>query len=583
MSLAKWGRIEAHAQTSDLNNGLTAEVADPLWLLARQLQFGELVGDDGGTPVAVHVQSSWTRFTRFQADGPNAPARPVRLDASSGPVEAMVEREALLGLDSAQGSGPDDWAARVRAGRMLDRRLRDGNFAQVATLMATHAATTFTPAAPGAHDVSGAMDDRYRTLLAGRAIDAVRVLRLHRSNDWLPSDLLDGVTGARRDDLRTVLDTWSAAVDAEFGVAPADATEPDSWIPDRLEYAFRLGAPPLPGTQRELVLRASEYDGAGVEWYSLDLDTTATASVGAGAGEDASVTGTRRVNLLPTPLSYPGMPANRFWEMEDAAVALGDVSAGPTDLARMLAIDFAIVYGPDWFLAPVEVPVGSVAAIDWVVVRDTFGVATLIGTTATQAGDGVGRQFQPSDATGAEGDNPMLVVLPSSMGTLRSDTREDVALQRDETANLAWAIERIVMGPTGRGVDRPWFQSEFDPPHAVSADPFELVWRLSTPVAASWIPFVAGNDTDGTRRLIKARLLDTSTGDVRATVSRLLQRVDSIREEEVTRTGSRVTTIDQLARWYDGRAFAWRGREKRPGRGEVSSHLTFDAADPDRP
>ena len=324
------------------------------------------------------------------------------------------------------------------------------------------------------------------------------------------------------DDLRALLDDWSAAVDAEFGVAQPEATEPDSWIPDRLEYAFRLGAPPLPGTDKEIVLRASEYDGTGVEWYSLDLDTTDAASVGAAADADDSVTGTRRVNLLPTPLSYPGMPANRFWEMEDAAVALGDVSAGPTDLARMLAIDFAVIYGPDWFLAPVEVPVGCVAAIDWVVVRDTFGVSTLVGTTATQAGDGVGRQFQPSVVTGEEGDNPMLVVLPSGMGTLRSDVREDVALQRDETANLAWAIERVVMGPTGRGVDRPWFQSEFDPPQAVSQDPFELVWRLSTPVAASWIPFVAGNDPDGPRRLIKARLLDTPTGEIRATVSKLL-------------------------------------------------------------
>ena len=72
----------------------------------------------------------------------------------------------------------------------------------------------------------------------------------------------------------------------------------------------------------------------------------------------------------------------------------------------------------------------------YVVVRDTFGVATLVGTTATQAGDFAGRQFQPSAVTGDEGDNPMLVVLPSSMGTLRSDPREDVALQRDETANL---------------------------------------------------------------------------------------------------------------------------------------------------
>jgi len=60
----------------------------------------------------------------------------------------------------------------------------------------------------------------------------------------------------------------------------------------------------------------------------------------------------------------------------------------------------------------------------------------------------------------------------------------------------------------------------------------------------------------------------------------LLDHVDTVREEEVTRAGIRVTTVDQLARWYDGRSFAWRGREKRPARGEVSSHLRFDAADP---
>jgi hypothetical protein len=138
-----------------------------------------------------------------------------------------------------------------------------------------------------------------------------------------------------------------------------------------------------------------------------------------------------------------------------------------------------------------------------------------------------------------------------------------------------------VTGPTGRGVDRPWFQSEFVPPDADAAPgTYELVWRLSTPVAASWIPFVPRIDADGTRLLRKGRLLDTPTDQARATVSRLLEHVDTIREEEVTRTGIRVTTLDQLARWYDGRTFVWRGREKRPARGEVSSALRFDAADP---
>ena len=36
------------------------------------------------------------------------------------------------------------------------------------------------------------------------------------------------------------------------------------------------------------------------------------------------------------------MPAARFWEFEDAQVDFGSVDAGPTDLARMLLVEFAL-------------------------------------------------------------------------------------------------------------------------------------------------------------------------------------------------------------------------------------------------
>ena len=274
------------------------------------------------------------------------------------------------------------------------------------------------------------------------------------------------------------------------------------------------------------------------------------------------------------------MPADRFWELEDAAVALGRIGAGPTDLARMLAIDFAVVYSPDWFLAPVEVPGGCVARIDWVVVRDTFGVATLVGTTSSQAGDGVGRQFQPSNLTGAEADNPLLLVLPSALNALNSDPREEVALQRDEVANLVWSIEKMVMGPVGRGVSRPWFASQFDLPPARTNDPFDLVWRLATPVAETWTPMVAVHDADGPRLLRKARLLDTATTDLRAAKSQLLADIHDVREEEVTRAGIQLRLLEQHVRGPDGRPYVWRGREKRTWRGEAASGLRFDASTP---
>jgi hypothetical protein len=49
--------------------------------------------------------------------------------------------------------------------------------------------------------------------------------------------------------------------------------------------------------------------------------------------------------------------------------------------------------------------------------------------------------------------------------------------------------------------------------------------------------------------------------------------------EEVPRSGAHISRMQQYTRWYDGRLFTWIGREKRPGRGEASSGLRYDAVE----
>ena len=77
-------------------------------------------------------------------------------------------------------------------------------------------------------------------------------------------------------------------------------------------------------------------------------------------------------------MTFPGAPAPRFWEMEDARIAYGLVPVGPTDLAQLLMIEYASSYGNDWFVVPLSLPVGSVTRVDSLVVTDTFGVRSLI-------------------------------------------------------------------------------------------------------------------------------------------------------------------------------------------------------------
>lgn len=568
-----WSRIEPHATSSDIDAGLAAEVADPLWLVLRQWQMGELHGDDSGSPAAVDVSVSYSPFTRYSPEG-GAPEA-----LGTAPIEAVVEREPEIRL-----GGWTPWAVAVRAGRRLNRILAEDGLAAVAQRFAEHPATLFDaqrvdkepppelPAGAKAEpQVEGADDRRYRILLAGRgrAIDGAKVLEMVTAGPIAAEVVGDADAAA----VAASVARWSEEMAAEWGVT-AGTPRSRAWVGERMEYGFSLAAPALPGGDGEIVLRADEYDGTGVRWDAVDLDADA-APLGAAADAGAE---TRVRTVLPGPLRYPGMPADRFWEFEDAAVALGRVRSGPTDLVKMLAVDFAIVYSPDWHLVPVEVPVGGVARIDWAVVRDTFGVATLVGSTATQEADGVGRLFQPAGLRSGEGDHALLTVMPSGLGTLGSEPMEEVALQRDEMANLAWSIERFVLGPSGRPVARDWFPTDFDMPPSTSPEPHELVWRLATRVARPWTPLVATRDAAGMLRM--ARILDTESTELRGAQSLLLAGVTDVRDEEVTRAGVQLRMTQQRARTADGATVVWRGREKRTWKGEASSGLRFDDATP---
>jgi hypothetical protein len=96
-------RLEPLAPFGDLQRGFATEVADPLWLLGRQWQLGEHVGEDAGTPVGVTVPVVHTPLQPL--DG---------LDPTMVPAEAIVEGSAL------------DWwtvGRRVRVGRAVAAEL----------------------------------------------------------------------------------------------------------------------------------------------------------------------------------------------------------------------------------------------------------------------------------------------------------------------------------------------------------------------------------------------------------------------------------------------------------------------------
>jgi hypothetical protein len=349
-----------------------------------------------------------------------------------------------------------------------------------------------------------------------------------------------------------------------------------------MEYAFSVAARMGTG---ETVLTAREYYSGHTDWHDFDLN--AGAALRADLDPPGAVV-TRTV--VPAPVRYRGMPAARFWEFEDAQVDFGAVDAAPEELARLLLVEFAITYGNDWFVMPVELPVGSLCRADSLVVTNTFGERFVVRHSAEAAEPAASwRMFQLAGQSLTSADaltNARMFLLPPSLvRTVESRPVEEVLFLRDEMANMAWGVERVVESTTERPLDR--FEQQryvVPPPSEHTAD--TLAYRLSTDVPDYWIPLLPVQSPAGLR-LQRGLLLRPDGGQEPIPARGSILRPDAasgdglaIFEEEIPREGIRVTRSYQLTRWQDGSTHLWIGRRKVVGSGEGSSGLQFDTASP---
>jgi hypothetical protein len=302
--------------------------------------------------------------------------------------------------------------------------------------------------------------------------------------------------------------------------------------------------------------------------------------------------------MLPVPVRFTGMPADRYWEFEDARVNLAELQAGRTDLVQLLLVEFALAYGNDWFVIPVPLPVGSLFRIRNCTVRDTFGVDSTVARSRDQ--DGVPwTMFELSGSSGEPAHlRDLFFLAPTLPLPLAGDPVEQVALFRDEMANLCWGVERRVQGPFGETVDR-YLEASRTAVHQRLIDPppdVRLIYRLASPVPEHWIPFVPvpaaiAGDPAGVQLERRVLLRFDASGAARAAHPRgLLLRSDlsqsadlepplRLHEEEVPREGALVERAFQYARGPAGESYLWLGRNKRVGEGEGASLLRFDTAE----
>jgi len=579
-SITIWNRLEGRPRTLDFGRALRAEVRDGLWMLTRQWQVGEFLGDDAGSPVLARFQMSNAPLDGFRpGDGAD-----VGYDGAL-PLETIVERRPSSVLETG-GHGAID--LRLALGR---RFLRLIPATYRTAFIARHAFVAPDPTAAADAELV-AHTEVWATLrtLAGRAMDG---LSLYDHLTAAPTNRVwDGVIVLDAD--KPALADAAARLVLWFDQLFERPVDESAWDEQRLEHRFSVTAGVDDGAKR---LLAEEYPGGRLDWTAFSIDPAGAR--GSGAFDDA-------LTVVPTAARFTGMPNPRWWAFEDGRTNLGDVRADTTDLARLLFIEFALVYGNDWCTIPIEVTNGTLACVEGLAVTNVFGERLWIDAAGRGDDDDWTRwSMYTLDIAGLghEAADTSLLLAPSVADVLESKPLEDVAVIRDEMANMVWGIETVVPLATGRGTRgaeaatetlryRTRLVRDAVGPLAPAAPPAApIAYTAMTTVPEHWIPFVAVHVPGDVRetqlqRGAMPRVIEggpAPVAKVRPRTSLLRPGLDElplqpffVHEQEITRAGTHVSLGYQRTRWLDGRVVLWVGAKRTIGRGEGSSGLAFD-------
>lgn len=546
-------RMEPRNVAGSLEPGLAARVADPLWMLGRQWQLGELLAEDAGSPTSVDLAAETAKVARFRRVGE---AVGVPYDPAAMPLDVMAADEVRQA---------PRWTVRLRVdtGRAFARLLREAGMGGYSDALRTAHALEPAPAHLRVSDPAGA---RLLDVASGRIADGQQLYEAleHalRTGSDLPASA--AIVDVDVDAIRKAGNAWLAFCDATI-----TESGPSTWVPERLAHGFSVATGDDAGAS---VLDADGVRGPSIDWYSFDSRPVAKAT---------GFTALPPPSPLPTGVRFRGMPNARWWELEDSSIDLGAVDAGPSDVARLALLEFTLVYANDFFAVPLRLPVGSLCRINSLVVHDTFGMKQRIEPAGRGPRQGSQRWTMFTFTERAPGAAPsgvsdMFFLPPVAVQPITGSPVEDVLLLRDEMANLAWAVERRYEGDAGGSVEaiEAMTRSLVDTGRPNADAPLRYLLGMTVP--AHWFPLVPTQNAAGV--LLDLQRMANQDASVEPRGRILDLNGPHIVDAEVPREGTRLLRDYAMARWSNGESFTWARRTRLVGRGEGSSGLRFDAA-----
>lgn len=571
-----WNRLEGRPRTHNFDRVMRAEVRDALWMLTKQWQMGEFQADDAGSPVFAKIHITSSQLSQYQAA-----THPVQAYEQNVPMEVKAEQKKIPFHRTNKKISID---IRLQMGRYWLKLIKSKGLAYEAEFIKNYAFDL--PALSRSEDYIYAHPEVWKTYsaISGRCMDGYAFYEalvggVPASNDIVNVD--PDMTALNI--LGPVFIQWYATLFYQ----PADEDN-NAWLPDRMEYQFDCTA----GSDKEdKLLTATEYYHGHLDWYAFDIQRNQPTPGGA---EKTKFTD----SFIPGHVKFEGMPDTRWWKFEDSKTSFGDVKPATTDISKLLLIEFGLVFANDWFIVPYTLPVGSLANVEGLTVRNNFGETIWIKATEEEGkADNIWSMFKMK---GPVQDNT-LFLAPAAIKVHESDPLEEIVMIRDEVANMVWGIEQTIPLATGQGdkgaeagLRVKQFQQNLVngnkmPEYLPYAAP--VYYQAMTEVPEHWIPFVPVH-IDGSNRevqLQRASMIRILEGDtlapakIKPVTAILREGLDAavpaafyVHEEEVPRMGVRVTQSFQRTRWMNGEVFLWLGMRKQTGRGEGSSGLAFD-------
>lgn len=547
-SFTYWSRLEPRPRTASLTDALAARIRDPAWMLTRQWQLGEYEGEDAASLAYVTVTRRLGRVTAWRT-GDNDP-----VPLTDAPLESQVVAEDLDSNDVALGA---------EFGAAFERALVAAGRDDLVALF-----RLFYPIVPLAADARARDPDaaRFIDVLAGRRIDGVALMSAARSASPEPPPPTPADAASRGAVIAAIARTTDL-LGAQL--LPATDRAATSWQADRLDYEVELVGHDPGGAPLTLVAEGTR-DGL-LDWHSFDAGTR--------VGQPGETTVDTR-SVIPTLATFRGMPSARFWAFEHGGFNVAAVRPDKRELGKLLVVDYMLVHGIDWYSIPLRQPVGTIAAVESLVVHDVFGETTSIAPVPT--GTGVDRWSLFTLSRRDAEPVPWLFVAPSARHVLqRGPAREEVRFSRDEMANLAWAVERTILDPAGSprsGHERA--------ARAAATAARTTGYRIQSDVPENWFPLLPVRiDHTSAETALERGTVAHDAGVVPEPATRILRTpADStvlrISEEALPRTGLIVSRAVHRARWIDGTTVLWCSRRFRRASGDESSGLRFDFLEP---